>query len=291
MHAEEIDTDASLVRRLLAAQFPHWADLPIEPVASTGTDHAIYRLGDDKAVRLPRIHWAVGQVDLEARWLPALAPLLPVAVPVVLGIGEPAEGYPWRWSVHTWLEGENPAAGRLADPRALALDVAQFVRAMRGIDSAGGPPTGRGVPLEKRDAVTRIAIDELRGLVDVAAVTAAWDSALATPAWEGPPVWIHGDVSPGNLLLSGGRLSGVIDFGCLGVGDPACDLVAAWNLLPAEARGVFRDAVQVDDATWDRGRGWALSIALIQLPYYKDTSPALAAGARHTLAAVLGSSA
>ncbi|MDX6471346.1 MAG: hypothetical protein QOK22_162 [Gaiellaceae bacterium] len=287
MHADEIDTDASLVRRLLAAQFPHWAELSIEPVASTGTDNAIYRLGDDKAVRLPRIHWAVGQVDLEVRWLSALAPLLPVAIPNVLAHGDPAEGYPWRWSVHAWLDGENPAVDRLADPRALALDVAQFVRAMRRIDAAGGPPAERGVPLEKRDAPTRIAIDELQGLVDIAAAIAAWDDALATPVWDGPPVWIHGDISPGNLLLSAGRLTAVIDFGCLGVGDPACDLVPAWNLLPTEARAVFRDAVQVDDATWARGRGWALSIALIQLPYYLHSSPALAAGARHTISAVL----
>ena len=287
MHADEVDTDASLVRRLLAAQFPQWADLPIEPVASAGTDNAIYRLGDDLAVRLPRIHWAIGQVEKEQRWLPTLAPLLPVAIPVLLGKGEPAEGYPWHWSVHRWLNGENPAVDHLTDPGVLAAELAQFVAALQRIDPAGGPPAGRGVPLAERDAPTRTAIDALQGMVDTAAVAEAWEAALRAPDWRHPPVWIHGDLAAGNLLRVEGRLSAVIDFGCLGVGDPACDLIVAWNLLPAETRNVFRAALHVDDATWERGRGWALSIALIQLPYYRSTNPVLAAGARHTIGEVL----
>jgi aminoglycoside phosphotransferase (APT) family kinase protein len=287
MHVDEVDTDASLVRGLLAAQFPQWADLPIEPVASAGTDNAIYRLGDDKTVRLPRIQWATGQVEKEQQWLPKLAPLLPVAIPVPLGKGEPADGYPWRWSIYRWLNGENPAVNRLDDPGSLATKLAQFVAALHRIDPSGGPSAGRGVPLEERDGPTRTAIDALRGIVDTAAVTAAWDIALRAPAWPGPPVWLHGDLSPGNLLSVDGRLSAVIDFGCLGVGDPACDLIVAWNLLPAETRNVFRAALRVDDATWERGRGWALSIALIQLPYYQSTNPVLAAGARHTIGEVL----
>jgi aminoglycoside phosphotransferase (APT) family kinase protein len=289
MHADEVDTDPSLVRRLLAAQFPQWADLPIEPVASSGTDNAIYRLGDDMAVRLPRIGWATGQVDKDELWLPKLAPLLPVAIPVPLGRGEPAEGYPYHWAIHSWLDGENPAVDRLPDSHSLATELAQFVAALRRIDTADGPPAGRGVPLAKRDAPTRTAIDALADLrmIDTAAATAAWDVALQAPAWDGPPVWIHGDLLPGNLLIRDGRLSAVIDFSCLGVGDPACDLIAAWSLFPADARHVFRDALDVDDATWERGRGWAFSIALIQLPYYYETNPALAAVARHTIAAVL----
>jgi aminoglycoside phosphotransferase (APT) family kinase protein len=288
MYAGEIDIDAALVRRLLAAQFPQWAELPIEPVASTGTDNAIYRLGDDMAVRLPRIDWAVGQVELEERWLPALAPLLPVAIPRVLATGEPGEGYPWRWSIHAWLSGENPVPGRIAHPGSLATELAHLVSAFQQIDPAGGPSADRGVPLARRDAATRTALSELDGFIDVAAATAAWQRALRADVWTGPPVWIHGDLSPGNLLCIDGRLYAVIDFGCLGVGDPACDLIVAWNLLPADARDVFRAALQVDDATWDRGRGWALSIALIQLPYYHRTNPELAAGARFTIGAVLG---
>jgi aminoglycoside phosphotransferase (APT) family kinase protein len=287
MHVDEVETDASLVRRLLAGQFPRWASLPIQPVVSSGTDNAIYRLGDDLAVRLPRIHWAVGQVELEHRWLPKLAPLLPVAIPVPLGKGEPAEGYPWHWSVYGWLNGENPVVDRLGDPSVLAAELAQFVAALQRIDPTGGPPAGRGVPLVERDAPTRTAIDALQGMIDTAAATAAWDEALRAPGWPGSPVWLHGDLMPGNLLLVDGRLSAVIDFGCLGVGDPACDLIAAWNLLPAEVRDVFHAALAVDDASWARGRGWALSIALIQLPYYQSTNPVLAASARHTIDAIL----
>jgi aminoglycoside phosphotransferase (APT) family kinase protein len=287
MHADEVDTDVSLVRRLLAAQFPHWADLPIAPVESAGTDNAIYRLDDDMAVRLPRIHWATGQVDKEQLWLPKLAPLLPVAIPVPLGRGEPAEGYPWSWSVYRWLKGENPTVGRIADPHLLATDLAAFIAALQRIDLADGPAAGRGVPLARRDAETRTAIEALRGMVDTDAATAVWDAALRTPEWTGAPVWLHSDLAPGNVLVVDGRLSAVIDFAGVGVGDPAGDLPVAWNLLPAESRNVFRAALRVDDATWERGRGWALSIALIQLPYYHRTNPALAAGARHTIAEVL----
>ena len=285
MHAGEVDTDASLVRRLLAGQFPRWAALPIEPVASSGTDNAIYRLGEDMAVRLPRIEWATGQVDLEERWLPMLAPLVPVAIPAVLAKGEPAEGYPWHWSVQGWLNGENPDVANLVDAGSLATDLAEFIAALHQIDPKDGPPAGRGVPLERRDVPTRTAIDEL--IVDTARVAAVWERALQADASDGPPIWIHGDLLAGNLLCVDGRLSGVIDFSCLGVGDPACDLIPAWCVLPAEARRDFRAALDVDDATWERGRGWALSIALIQLPYYVDTNPLLAAGARHTIAAVL----
>ncbi len=287
MHAGEVATEVSLVRRLLAGQFPQWADRPIEPVPSAGTDNALYRRGDDMVVRLPRIHWAVKDVEKEHEWLPRLAPLLPVAIPVPLGRGEPAEGYPWFWSVYRWRDGENPAVDRIADHGFLATELAQFVAALHRIDPTGGPPAGRGVPLREQDAPTRAAIGALHGMIDTAVVAAAWDAALQVPAWSRPPVWVHGDLSPGNLLIVDGRFSAVIDFGCLGVGDPACDLIVAWNLLPDDTRNVFRAALRVDDATWERGRGWALSIALIQLPYYHATNPVLAANARHVIHEVL----
>ena len=287
MHVDELHTDAGLVRRLLAGQFPEWATLPIEPVASSGTDNALYRLGGDMVVRLPRIQWAVAGVDKEQEWLPRLAPLLPVAVPVPLAQGTPAEGYPWPWSVYRWLDGDNPAVGHIADPSSLATDVARFVVALRRIDTAGGPPSRRGVPLALIDKETRTAIGELEGLIDPDATLAAWEAALRAPAWSGSPVWTHGDLTPGNLLTQDGRLTAVIDFGVVGVGDPACDLLAAWTVLPSGAREAFRADVHVDDATWARGRGWALSIALIQLPYYKDTAPVLAANARHVIREVL----
>jgi aminoglycoside phosphotransferase (APT) family kinase protein len=287
MHADQLDIDVPLVRRMLAEQFPQWSHLPIEPFPSGGTVNALYRLGDDMAVRLPLIAGAVGDVEKEQRWLPRLAPLLPVAIPIVLGRGVPAAGYPWPWSVYRWLEGENPIVGRIADPVGLATDLAGFITALQRIHPADGPPAYRGVPLATNDSPTRAAIDELHGTVDSEAAAAAWDAALRTPGWPGPPVWVHSDLMPGNLLISRGRLSAVIDFGTAGVGDPACDLIVAWNLLPAGVRNVFRAALDVDDATWARGRGWALSMALIQLPYYQDTNPVIAANARHVINEVL----
>lgn len=277
MHADEVDTDASLVTRLVAGQFPQWAGFPVTPVASAGTDNAVYRLGDSMVVRLPRIHWAVGQVDKEHRWLPRLAPFLPLALPVPLAKGEPAEGYPYPWAVHRWLEGETTTLDRLADPHQAAVDLAKFVTALQRADTTGGPLAGehnlRGIPLAVRDAGIREAIAALRSMVDADAATAVWETALAAPEWNRAPVWFHGDLLPGNLLFQRGRLSAVIDFGGLGVGDPACDLMIAWSLFSGESRAVFRSALAVDDATWARGRGHALSQALIFIPYYLDTNP------------------
>ena len=292
MHTDEIDTDVSLVSRLLAAQFPQWADLPIRPVPSAGTDNVLYRLGDDMVVRLPRIHEATGQVDKEHHWLSKLAPRLPLAIPVPLAKGTLGAGYPWPWSVYRWLEGENATIERIADPVQAATALAQFIAALQRIDSTGGPLYGtpnfsRGEPLAMRDSQTRAAIASLHGTLDTDAATAAWEAALQSPAWSSPPVWIHGDLQSGNLLAQHGRLRAVIDFGSLSVGDPACDLQVAWNLLSAETRAVFRAALAVDDATWARGRGWALSVGLIALPYYQSTNPILAGISRRAIDEVL----
>jgi aminoglycoside phosphotransferase (APT) family kinase protein len=287
MHADEIQTDAHLVARLLAGQFPQWAQVPIQPAPSAGTDNALYRLGDDMVVRLPRIHGAVESLDKEHRWLPRLAPLLPVAIPVPLAKGTPAEGYPWHWSVYRWLDGENPTTDHHGDSRRLAVDLASFLAALQRIHPMDGPPAARGGPLATRDEPSQAAIEALRGEVDTDAVTAAWEAALLVPPWTGRPVWVHADLAPGNVLLVRQRLSAVIDFSLAGLGDPACDLPIAWNLLPQGVRDLFRATLQVDDATWARGRGWALSIALIQLPYYRDTNPTLAGSARHVIREVL----
>lgn len=287
MHADEVNVDPPLVRRLLAAQFPHWAYLPIEPVPSAGTDNALFRLGDDMVVRLPRIHWATDQVEKEHGWLPRLAPLLPLAIPEPLALGRPGAGYPWRWAVHRWLVGQDATVAQIADPHQLAADLAQFVSAMWQVDLTGDPPPGRGRRLTERDEAARNAIDALHDTIDTAAATALWEECLRAPPWEKPLVWTHGDLIAPNLLVNHGRLTAVIDFGCLGVADPACDLVAAWSILPAETRSHFRAALDVDDATWARGRGWAFSQALAIIPYYRRTNPGLVAVAAHIIDEIL----
>ena len=238
MHPDQLDVDAPLVRRLLAAQFPQWAELPLEPVEPAGTDNAIYRLGEDLVVRLPSTPRTEATLEKERTWLPKLAPHLPLAVPVPV-----AEG------AHNFFRGE---------------------------------------PLAERDAEVRRSLAALRDEVDVRAVTALWEAALAAPAWQRPPVWIHGDLDARNLLVERGRLSAVIDFGSAGVGDPACDVMVAWKVLSADSRERFRGALSIDDATWERGRGWALSQGLGALAYYTpETNPVLVREARRWLPDVL----
>lgn len=292
VHPDEVFTDTNLVSRLLITQFPQWAALPIERVASSGTDNALYRLGDVLVVRLPRIHWAVGQVEKEQQWLPKLAPHLPLTVPSPLAMGLPGEGYPWRWSVYHWLDGENATLDHLTDPIQAARTLAEFIKALQRLDATGGPApgehnSGRGVPLVERDSTVHTALGKLHGRIDTDAARLAWEAALQAPLWNLPPVWLHGDLQAGNLLATNGQLSAVIDFGCLGVGDPACELIVAWNLFDTDSRQVFREALAVDDATWERGRGWALSMALIALPYYWDTNPAIVQVSLRTLEQVL----
>jgi aminoglycoside phosphotransferase (APT) family kinase protein len=292
MHLDEVDVDVSLVRSLLAAQFPQWADLTIEPIHSAGTDNAIFRLGDNLSVRLPRIQNATMQVDKEHQWLPKLAPFLPLAIPVPVAKGAPGEGYPWQWSVYQWIEGENANIQGIADQGQVAHDLAHFITALKRIDLMGGPPPGshnsfRGEPLSMRDAETRAAIASLHGMLDADTATTTWEATLRAPEWDGPPVWFHGDLSPLNLLVERSQLRAVIDFGCLGVGDPACDLQVAWNLLSTQTRDIFRAELQIDDAMWARGRGWALLAGLIAIPYYQSTNPVLAGIARRAIDEVL----
>ena len=282
MHADEIDTDVALVRRLVAEQFAQWADLAIDPVVSYGTDHDIYRLGDHLAARLPRIGWATDQAAKEAEWLPKLAPHLPLAVPVQLAMGHPADGYPFEWSVYEWLPGEN-ANGTIDDLEQSAVELAAFVNALRRVDAADAHPRpfgGRGAPLAELDGQVRRSVAELGDRID-------GDATLSAEQWDGDEVWVHGDLLPGNLLVVDGRLSAVIDFGGLNVGDPACDLQPAWNVFAGNSRTRYRTELQVDDASWLRGRGWALCQAASALPYYWDTNPGMVRQASHSLAQVL----
>lgn len=286
MHDDEVDTDVDLVRRLLESQHPQWAGLPIERVQSAGTDNALYRLGDELAVRLPRIHWAVDTVAKEQTWLPVLAPHLPLAVPLPVAVGQPEGAFPYPWGVVQWLPGQMADIHRLDDPVQAALDLAAFVRALRAVDPSGGPRHGRGRPVRREDDMIRHGIAGLRGEVDADAVLATWERVMTAPDHDGPPVWFHGDLNYLNLLAREGRLSSVIDWGTCGVGDPAIDTTVAWNLFPPDARRAYREALEIDDATWARGKGWVLT-GLFGIPYYRDTNPVLVAGVIRGIEAVL----
>jgi aminoglycoside phosphotransferase (APT) family kinase protein len=290
MHADELDIDASLVRRMLARQFPEWGELPIEPVESAGTENAIFRLGRELTARLPRRPHSAAPLENAHRWVPLLAPRLPLAAPLPVALGEADEEFPVRWSVQRWLDGAPATPETLNDLGRAAVDLAGFIRALRRIDVDGGPRSARGRPLAALDEGVREAIGALRAKVDTDAVTGAWEAALAVPEWSGPPRWFHGDLYDGNLLAVGGRLAGVLDFGAAGVGDPACDLIVAWSLFSGDTRAVFRDALGVDDAMWARGRGWALAVALNALPYYADTNPVMVANSTRRVSEVLAES-
>jgi aminoglycoside phosphotransferase (APT) family kinase protein len=291
MPATRVDINASLVRQLVVSQFPQWADLSIKPVEFDGWDNRTFRLGDQMCVRLPSAERYAGQVEKEHRWLPRLAPLLPLSIPVPLAMGVPADGYRWHWSVYRWLEGENAAVGRIADLQQFATTLARFLAALQQIDPTGGPPPGRhnffrGGPLATYDAETRDAISALHGKIDTEAVTRVWEVALDS-TWRGTPVWLHGDVSAANLLVRRGILSAVIDFGSSGVGDPACDLTIAWTLFSGQSAEAFRAALPVDGATWARGRGWALWKGLITLAAFINTNPTEADQGQRAIDAVL----
>jgi aminoglycoside phosphotransferase (APT) family kinase protein len=288
MHADELETDEALVRRLLTAQFPHWAQLPVAALPAGGTDNAIYRLGDELSVRLPRQREVGAEsLDREFGWLPKLGPALPLAVPTPVARGAAGEGYPHEWSIHAWLEGEDAASAALDLPQA-AADLADFLATLWRIDPTGGPPpAGRGGPLRPRDEATRAGIAALGNRIDAPAVTAAWEAALAAPDWHGAPVWIHGDLDARNLLVEDGTIIAVLDWGAVCVGDPACDAKVAWAVLDAETRPIFRELLAIDDATWARSRGWALSQAVIALPYYLETYPVIVEQAWRWLAEAL----
>ena len=256
------DITIGLVSRLVRTQFPEWAQLPVRPVEVDGWDNATFRLGDTMSVRLPSARHYIEAVAKEQRWLPILAPQLPLPVPQPLAMGTPASGFPWPWSVYRWIDGTSVTSETVADLPRFAADLADFLAALYKIDPSGGPAPGthnffRGGPLTVYDGETREQLEALTGHIDTALAAEVWQAALET-AWHGSPVWFHGDAQPGNLLLADGRLSAVLDFGTCGVGDPACDTTIAWTFLSGESSRVFRERLPVDSATWVRGRGWAI---------------------------------
>jgi aminoglycoside phosphotransferase (APT) family kinase protein len=273
---------------MVAHQFPQWADLQLERLVPGGSDHVIYRLGDALTVRFPRHAGAVDQARLESRWLPLLARQLPLAIPEPVAIGEPAADYPWHWSVNRWLNGEPVTVEEFGDSTDAARVLAEFVIALRSFPTDNAPDPSP-LPLAERDADTRRKISKVSGSFDAAQLTEVWDRGLAAPPWGGAPVWFHGDFHTGNLLADDHRITAVIDFGSLGLGDPANDLMMAFTLFSPAPRAIFRDALAADDASWQRGRAWALATGLTAYTAYAAANPAIrAATTRQILAAVEG---
>jgi GrpB-like predicted nucleotidyltransferase (UPF0157 family) len=268
MHIDELPVDEALARRLVDEQFPEWAGLPLTRVLPAGTDNAIFRLGDELAVRIPRIDGRTAPGGKEREWLPKIAPRLPLETHLPVAQGHPGAGFPWYWDVYTWVEGETRDMLDI-DPVQAARDLAGFITALRSIDPAGAP-RGRGVPLAERDVQARA------WLAGDPRLLAEWEKALATPPWDGPPVWAHGDLDARNWLVRDGRIAAVVDWSCMGVGDPAIDVMVAWKLASAPAKLAFREALDVDDDTWARARGWALSQGVGATTYYTlETNPVL----------------
>jgi len=293
MHENEVRVSDELARRLVDGQFPAYRELPLRRLPPIGTDHQLFRLGEELLVRLPRIDWAADQAHSDWTWLPRLAPHLPLMVPVPVRLGEPAHGYPFAWTIVPWIEGENPT-GDNVDRTACARDLGGFVRALRAIDSTDGPvKTGssRGVPLAQCDDWVRDWTAKAGGRIDQRAVLEVWEDALGAPPWLHEPVWLAGDVQPGNVIVRGGRTVAVIDFGALGLGDPAVELMPCWSwFTDPDSRTAYRDAVGLGEDAWRRGRGWALVPAVSGLVYYEETSPAHSQVAAATIAEVLAES-
>ena len=283
--------DASVARRLIDGQFPQWSHLPISPVEFDGWDNRTFRLGSELTVRLPSGKWYAKQVEKEQRWLPVLAAQLPLPIPLPVAKGEPDAGFPYPWSVYRWLDGELASRARIPDLPGFAATLAGFLVALGRVDATGGPAPGehnfyRGGPLATYEDETHQAIEALGNEVPAGAARRVWDDAMAT-SWERAPVWLHGDVATGNLLVRDGRLAAVLDFGSSGVGDPACDMVIAWTFLSGASRDRFRTELGVDAGTWARGRGWALWKALISLVGHLERDAPEAALARRDIDEIL----
>jgi aminoglycoside phosphotransferase (APT) family kinase protein len=293
LHDDEVDIDHDLVSRLLAAQFPHLSELPLTEFTSTGTVNAIYRLGDELCVRLPRVQRWASHLDMECTWLPRLARALTLEVPEPVVRGAPTSEYPFSWAIFRWIEGHTYAPDRIDDERQAAAGLAQFVAELRSTELPpidGETPIGGRPPLAEQDANVRSWIARAGDLIDIPAVTAAWQHALKGPAWDGAYEWIHSDLIPPNLLVRCGQLRAVIDFGAVGIGDPATDLIPAWSVFGPAGRTVFRDLIGADDDSWRRGRGIAISQAVGLVPYYVARNPGMSALGQRMLREIVADS-
>lgn len=287
MHENEISIRPETVRHLIESQYSEYADLPLTYVPSSGTVNAIWRLGDDLCVRLPRVAAWSADILREWRWIPHLARHLPLRVPEPLALGSPDDLYPFDWAVYRWIPGESCAKAALHDEAESARILANFVNTLHAVpvpDDA--PPAGRR-PLRQLDALTYDAIMQAGTSIDEPKALAAWVQCREAPVWDGRRSWIHADLLPMNLLVEGGRIAAVIDFGSAGAGDPAFDLIPAWTVFGPEGRAAYREAAKADPGDWERARGYALHQAALIIPYYRHTFPAFAEMARKTVAQVL----
>lgn len=287
----ESDSLQHTARTLIAAQFPHWADLPLTPVASAGTDNALFRLGPDMMIRLPKADWARQFITRENKILSRLAGQLPLAIPELIAAGQPSEAFAHPWSILRWIEGESAPPGTL-DTVETATALARFIRTLQSIEPADDLPAGaangfRGASLTTRDKQARASVAALADEIDPSAATRLWEQALAAPPHVGPATWIHGDIHPGNVLTRNGKLAAVIDWGCAAIGDPAVDLTPAWSMFSRDTRAQFRKEIDADPHTWTRARGWTLSVSVIALSYYRDKNPTIAAATRRDIAELL----
>ena len=286
LHDDEVPITTDLARHLIDSQFPSWRALPIESIGTPGTVNVVYRLGDSLAIRMPRTGADARGLRDELKWLPRLAPLLPLRIPSPVATGHPDDRYPLPWAVYDWIPGRTWSLEHPPDEYEAASRLAAFVQAMRGIATAGAPRSTRDTPLPRRDAHARraiAAIDEF----DQMALHQAWERCLAAPAWEGPGVWTHADLLPPNLLVCDGALTAVLDFGHPGVGDPALDLAPAWTVFGASGRARFQAVLGGEDGLWARAAGYALFQALLIIPYYRESHPAFTATAVRTVHEIL----
>jgi aminoglycoside phosphotransferase (APT) family kinase protein len=286
MPPAEVPVTPALLRGLLTEQHPDLAQLPVTVLAN-GWDNVVFQVGGDLLARLPRREVGARLVSHEQHWLPVLAPQLPLPIPAPVRTGQPGLGYPWPWSIVPYLPGR-VAAEDPPEPAAAAVSLGGFLAALHTPAPPGAPVNPfRGVPLAERTDTVMRNLSAVADQVDRAAVRLVWAAALAAPRWTGPPVWVHGDLHPANILVHRGRISGVLDFGDLTAGDPAADLSAGWMLLPADCHPAFRASAGASDTSWARATGWAVALGLVYLAHSAD-NPQLAAVGRRTLSAVLG---
>lgn len=291
MHEGEISVSDATVHRLLADQFPAWSSETLTRLPPSGTDNQLFRLGDDLLIRMPRINWAAAEAERQHYWLPRLAEHLTLPIPAPIALGEPGEDYLWHWTVVPWFEGATPTAETF-DPDEWAVSLAAFVCELRAVPAMDAPlkTEGRGAPLESLDEWVRTWTARADPAeVDRDAVLAVWRDALDAPAWDGDPVWFHGDLHDGNLLVRNGRLSAVIDWGAAGRGDPAVELNAMWGYLPWVASELYREKVGLDEAAYRRSRGYALAPAISGWTYYRDPAPHISASSLATVKALVAS--